>query len=259
MSTRIALFAADFVGNEITRLLCDSPQAEVVLLCLSASNRGSVNQSIHDCVAARFPHAVVTHDTEPFVVEEALRKAQPDLGILAWWPHILKSPLLDLPTRGWVNTHPSFLPHHRGKDPNFWCLVEGGPAGATLHEVTSKVDEGPIIAQSRLEIGWTDTGESVYLRTRALMVELFRTHLSAILTGSYQPIAQPDIAPATHTRKQLDGASQIFLDKQYTGRELLNILRARTFPPHPGAFFVEDENKFSLELRITQNPVKPSV
>ena len=47
-----------------------------------------------------------------------------DLGILAWWPMLIRRPLIGLPRHGFINFHPSLLPYNRGKHYNFWALVE---------------------------------------------------------------------------------------------------------------------------------------
>lgn len=255
-SKRLVLFATDYVGFKITEYLCRETDANVAVLCLSAEDRGGFNAAIADCFNARFPdRPVLTNPSDADL--ETLQNAEAHLGILAWWPHILKAPLLGVPARGWINCHPSYLPFNQGKDPNFWCLVDGSPAGATLHEVTTGVDQGPIIAQAKFDTDWTDTGESVYLRSRELMVELFRGNFGRIVRGDYTAQAQDLTAATSHTRKQLDPASEIHLDKTYTARELINILRARTFAPHPGAHFVENGEKYSLEIRIKK--VSPAV
>lgn len=64
--------------------------------------------------------------------------ASPRLGILAWWPRILKARILSIPSMGWLNFHPSLLPNNRGKNPNFWCLADTTPCGVSLHFI----DEG---------------------------------------------------------------------------------------------------------------------
>ena len=96
-----------------------------------------------------------------------------DLGVLAWWPYILKSPLLDAPKLGFLNTHPSLLPHNRGKHYNFWALVEQAPFGVSIHRVNTDVDTGDIVAQARIEYDWCDTGGTLYNKAQSAMFDLF--------------------------------------------------------------------------------------
>ena len=45
---------------------------------------------------------------------------------------------------------------------------------------------------------------------------------------------------------------EIDLDRAYQARDLLNILRARTFPPYPGAFFRENGRKIYVRLELEE-------
>ena len=47
--------------------------------------------------------------------------------------------------------------------------------------------------------------------------------------------------------KQID---RIDLDRKFRARELIDIIRARTFPPHNGAYFVQDGRKIYLRLHL---------
>ena len=67
------------------------------------------------------------------------------MGILAWWPYILKGRVIKIPKKGWLNFHPAYLPFNRGKHPNFWCLVDETKCGVTLYfidEVDQDINEG---------------------------------------------------------------------------------------------------------------------
>ena len=89
-----------------------------------------------------------------------------ELGILAWWPQIIKEPLLSLPQNGFINFHPSFLPYNRGKLYNFWALVEQCPFGVSLHKVDSGVDTGEIVSQRQISYNWEDNGETLTIRRK---------------------------------------------------------------------------------------------
>ena len=46
--------------------------------------------------------------------------------------------------------------------------------------------------------------------------------------------------------------SEIKLEDNYKARNLLNILRARTFLPHPSAYFYDNGKKYSIKIMITE-------
>jgi len=53
-----------------------------------------------------------------------------------------------------------------------------------------------------------------------------------------------------HLAKELDPASVIDLDKEYRARDLLNLLRARTFAGHPACWFEDGGEKFEVRVSI---------
>lgn len=175
-----------------------------------------------------------------------------DLGLLAWWPKILKSPLLDVPRFGFVNTHPSLLPHNRGKHYNFWALVEQAPFGVTLHRVDSGIDTGDIIAQEQIPYDWTDNGESLYFKAQAAMVNLFRRTYPVLRTGQVTAIPQDRQVGSFHHSCEIEKASNIDLDRLYRGRDLINLLRARSFEGYPGCWFEDSGSRYEVSIKITK-------
>lgn len=177
-----------------------------------------------------------------------------ELMILAWWPKILPRAVVDIPRRGVVNFHPSLLPHNRGKHYNFWTIVEDCPFGVSLHLVNEGIDQGDILFQAPIEKHWEDTGGSLYGAAKHAMIALFEAHYEDLVVGNYAPRPQDLTKGSFHLAKELDPASEVFLDRQYSGRELLNLLRARTFPGNPSCYFHDGGKKY--EVRISINEVK---
>jgi len=163
---------------------------------------------------------------------------------------MLKKPLLYTPRLGFINTHPSLLPHNRGKHYNFWALVEQAPFGVTLHCVDSGVDTGPIVAQSTLAYDWCDTGETLYNKAKTAMVELFCKTYPILRTEQYDTKPQNAGMGSFHRASELESASQIDLDALYRARDLLNLLRARTFQGYPGCWFEEAGNCYEISVKI---------
>ncbi len=173
-----------------------------------------------------------------------------DLGVLAWWPKIVKSPLLDLPTRGFVNTHPSLLPYNRGKHYNFWALVEQAPFGVTLHKVDASVDTGAIIAQQPIPYDWCDNGGTLYFKAQAAMLDLFQRTYPVLRMGSFESTPQDLGSGSFHHSSEIEKASQIDLDRTYSARDLLNLLRARTFEGYPGCWFEDAGVRYEISINV---------
>jgi methionyl-tRNA formyltransferase len=84
---------------------------------------------------------------------EVLAGYQPDLICVACFSLRVPRAILTLPPLGCLNVHPSLLPANRGPVPLFWALHEGRTTtGVTIHEMTEKMDCGPILAQETLPI-----------------------------------------------------------------------------------------------------------
>jgi methionyl-tRNA formyltransferase len=56
--------------------------------------------------------------------------------------------------------------------------------------------------------------------------------------------------------KDTNEIDRIDLDASYTARELINIIRARTFTGHLGAYFERDGAKHFLRLEIKKTPLR---
>ncbi len=240
---KLILLADGFVGANITNFLVNTYPTDIALVVTTTNNE--IYQSVNE---KGIP--VCVFDSEKMIADRLANNV--DLGILAWWPKILKSPLLDLPKLGFVNTHPSLLPHNRGKHYNFWALVEQAPFGVTLHLADSGVDSGHIVAQESIAYDWCDTGETLYKKAQLAMLNLFRETYPSLRTGRFNLTPQDTLAGSFHRASELEFASEISLDKQYRARDLLNLLRARTFEGHPNCWFEEEGNRYEISVKITK-------
>ncbi|MCS6820651.1 MAG: hypothetical protein NZ551_02175, partial [Microscillaceae bacterium] len=66
----------------------------------------------------------------------------------------------------------------------------------------------------------------------------------------YRRIPQVKSEGSFHWGKELEQASQIDLDATYTARNLLNLLRARTFEGYPSCYFIENGEKYEVRINI---------
>ena len=122
------------------------------------------------------------------------------LGLSVHYQRILPDTMIESYEGLW-NLHPGFLPWGRGFYPVFWALWERSPAGATLHEITSQLDAGPIVEQLEVKVEPSDTGGSLHARVQAAEQALFERWWPRILAGDTPPsTAQPSAAGSTHTR-----------------------------------------------------------
>ena len=231
----IGLFAADIVGLQVARFFGENKEP-LACLVLDSKDRKGLNAEIIKSSGLTDPTRIFLSDQlEREDTLKVLRNLELDLILLAWWPYILKKQVIEIPRLGCLNFHPSYLPYNRGKHYNFWTIVEDTPFGVTLHWVDEGIDTGDIAFQSRIEKTWEDTGETLYYKAQEEIVKLFMEKFPEIKRGNIPRIPQDLNKGSFHKSNELEKASEIDLNRYYKASDLLNILRARTFPPHPGA------------------------
>lgn len=135
-----------------------------------------------------------TADRDPIAAVNA------DLFVVAAFGKIFGPKLLALPRLGAVNLHASLLPRYRGASPISAAILEGrNETGITLMGMDTGLDTGPILAQASIAIDDTDTTASLTPKLADLSAELLIDSISALVSGSLEPVAQND-RDATLTR-----------------------------------------------------------
>lgn len=174
-----------------------------------------------------------------------------DTGFLVWWPRIIPKELFTKAKDGFINTHPSLLPYCQGKHYNFWTIVEDCPFGVTLHYVNEEIDTGDVIYQKEIKYDWLDTGETLFKRARLEMVSLFKEFYPLYRKGELRRVKQDSGQGSFHHSSELDAASRLDLSKKYLLKDILNLLRARTFEGHPSCSFEDTSTDKHYEVRIS--------
>ena len=147
------------------------------------------------------------------------------------------------------NLHPGYLPWGRGYYPAFWALWEGTPAGATLHEISEGVDEGPIVAQLGVEYSPDDTGGTLHQRIREAEKKLFLEYWPRMQSGENFPVRpQPADSGSYHSRKEFFELKQSANAKEMAGRDLIKLIRCLTFPGYSGLEIELGKNRVEIHL-----------
>ena len=183
-------------------------------------------------------------------VRERIMSLKADVGLSVMFGYILKKEFLNLFPRGCFNLHTSYLPYNRGNYPNVWAIVDGTPAGVTLHLVDEGVDTGPIVAREEVKIEPVDTGETLYHKLERAGVRLFKNTWPRIEKGDYDLVSQDPTLGVFHKKRDVEKIDRIDLEKTFRARDLINVLRARTFPPYRGAYFEENGKKIFIEIKL---------
>ncbi|MFT7638209.1 MAG: methionyl-tRNA formyltransferase [Candidatus Omnitrophota bacterium] len=247
---RVVYFGNNRVGYEIFKWLL--PQVDIVGLIIHSDARAKYSKEII--------REFKLHDNAIFKAEELassdtidkIKALNADIGVCVFFGDIIKEPLLSSFSRGIINIHPSYLPYNRGCYANVWSIVDDTPAGATIHEITPALDKGPIWCQKKVHKELTDTGKTLYEKCEQACIELFKDNWDAIAHAKIKPFNQAHADMTYHKLSDIQNIDQIDLQRQYTGSELINILRARTFAPHKGAYFMDGEKKIYMRIQLDE-------
>lgn len=112
-----------------------------------------------------------------------------DLIVLAGFLSILKSDFCQKWDKKMINIHPSLLPKFGGK--GMWghhvheAVIEAKEkeSGATVHYVTTGVDEGDIILQGKVELDENETTESLAQKIHHVEYDIFPKAINKVLNS----------------------------------------------------------------------------
>ena len=201
-------------------------------------------------VLGRFEDDEIVHTDDLQEARAHLAESECDWIVCAGFRHILDQADLDR-ARDTCNVHPSLLPWGRGANPNVWALARGEPAGVSIYRMVAGVDKGPVFAQREVETSFSDTGSDFYLRLQKAAIGLFSDEWAGIRSGSVEPQPQPE-GGSYHRVADMHALGQIDLSKPATFGEVINVLRALTFPPYRNAIAETGGRRFHIELHIEE-------
>ena len=170
-----------------------------------------------------------------------------DAFIVFAYGKILPQALLNIPSHGALNIHPSMLPLLRGPSPVRTAIAKDqrDAVGVTIIELDKKMDHGPIVAQARMEVNqWPIRGK--------ILDEMLSREGGKLLSEIFEPWLNKKIIPkpqkhssATfcHFLKKSDGE---ILD---TDTDYEKYLKYCAYDGWPGTFFFDKNNK---RIKITE-------
>ncbi|MFK7769743.1 MAG: methionyl-tRNA formyltransferase [Mariniblastus sp.] len=180
---------------------------------------------------------------------QRLIELQADLFVVCDYGQILSRDCLAASRLGGINLHGSLLPKYRGAAPINWCIFNGDPVtGITIIHMTAKLDGGPCLVKSELEIGTTETAEDIEPRLAQLGVEPVIDAIEMLekwdgqsTIGDVQDKALATKAPRL---KKADG----LIDWSRSALQIVNQIRA--FQPWPGTFCNWESDSLKQPMRL---------
>jgi len=250
-TNKVVIFADAQVGLEVLKFMFSEYPGDIAGIVVNASSNSTSEILKEYDYEGSLIHSF-TKNGNASLLEFLRGLGEINYIISAWWPYIIKKDIFECPRFGTINFHPSLLPYNRGKNYNFWNLVEEVPFGVSLHFIDEGIDTGDVIFQEAISKSWLDTGETLYHKAQKAIVNLYKRSYKDIRRHNYKRIKQNLQEGSFHLSKELDISSRIDLNKNYRGRDLINLLRARTFPPYPSCFFEDETGRFGISVKITK-------
>lgn len=214
--------------------------------------RGTLTESPVASVAREHKLEMLKSNQPDTEVAQWITSLKPDLGVIVAYGSILKSNLLEIPSKGWLNVHYSMLPKYPGASPVQQALLEGASTtGVTVFQLDEGVDSGPILSQVSTEISTEATAGSLLEELNNvgsnLLLETLEDLDSYIERKSGQELnpSQPVTRKITRALAKIDFA--------FPAHKIVNLVRAMN--PEPVAWFeFESQPVRVLEASMAEIP-----
>ena len=165
-----------------------------------------------------------------------------DVAIVAAYGLILPKPILDAPTHGCINIHPSLLPRWRGAAPIQRAVMAGDSrTGVCIMQMEEGLDTGPVLMRTETDIESGETAAALHDRLATEGARLLGEALSKLSTLE----ATPQIEDGVTYASKIDKAEARI---DWTRPSAALDAHIRGLSPFPGAWFELGEDRVKLLL-----------
>lgn len=179
-----------------------------------------------------------------------IKELEPEIVISSGFRYKVPKDIIEVPEKGVVNLHPSFLPYNRGSHPYIWPLIDGTPAGVSVHYMNEKIDEGDIIDRKKIRKRPEDDSKTLRQRLIQAQVEQFADNWNRIKKG-VDGVEQDSSDGTVHSMDELDEIAQLDLEASTEVGDLIDRLRALSYTEAGVAFFEKNGERYYVNLSIT--------
>lgn len=218
----VALFALTGFGNRVLRALVDAGQPPDLLITRREAGPYPYHAETdlaEEAAALGIPTAFGRAG------EEQVAEAAWDLVLVATYHRILPAPVVYAAPMA-INFHPSLLPRWRGPSPIYAALRNGdAESGMTAHLLGERLDDGPILIQSRLRVSSEDDQGTLRDRLSDLGATLAVDIVLRLLHGGPLPHPVPQSADGASWASRPD-EKDLVIDLGATVGEIARQVRA---------------------------------
>jgi methionyl-tRNA formyltransferase len=236
---RIVVHGQQAFGKSVLEALLERGENVVGVYCAPdpAQGGGRIDPLKEAALARKLPVYQPRSFRKDPAVREEFARLEADLCVMAYVTLIVPEEVLNLPTRGTIQYHPSLLPRHRGPSSINWPIIQGETrTGLSIFWPDHGLDTGPILLQKDVEILDTDTLGSLYFnRLYPLGVTALLEAVELVRAGTAPRIAQDE------TQGTYEGwctKEHVQIDWQKPLPDIWNLIRGAD--PQPGAWTTYD-------------------
>jgi methionyl-tRNA formyltransferase len=162
-----------------------------------------------------------------------LAALKPDLMVMAFVTLFVPEPVLNTPTHGTIQYHPSLLPRHRGPSAINWAIIQGdAKTGVAIFWPDEGLDTGPVLLLKEVEITDEDTLGTLYFdKLFPVGVEAMIESVDLVRDGKAPKTVQNEDEATYESWCRRDDAE---VDWSKPVREVYDLIRGTN--PRPGAW-----------------------
>ena len=235
---RIVVHGQQAFGKSVLEALLERGEDVIAVYCAPDPKQGGRLDPLKEAaLACHLPvYQPRSFRNKPEVWEE-FAQLKADLCVMAYVTLFVPEEMLNLPTHGTIQYHPSLLPRHRGPSSINWPIIWGETTtGLTIFWPDNRLDTGPILLQKEVEILDADTLGSLYFdRLYPMGVTALLEAVDLVRAGKAPKIVQDE------TQVTYEGwckAENVQLDWHKPLQEVWNLIRGAD--PQPGAWTTYD-------------------
>ncbi|OGH88593.1 MAG: methionyl-tRNA formyltransferase [Candidatus Magasanikbacteria bacterium RIFOXYC2_FULL_42_28] len=243
MKTAIAYFGTEQFAAEILTALIESDKFEIKFVVTQPDRPVGRKQELQ-----KSPVKLVT---EKFGIKieqpDSLKNWKLEIGnwklnIVCQYGLIIPKNIIDAPTLGSINVHPSLLPKYRGASPIQSAIINGETkTGVSIMIMDEKMDHGDILAQQEIAIAPDDTFPILHNKLLEIAKPLIVNTAQKWVEQKIKPIEQ-NHNEATFCKMFTRENGRI--DWKKSAREIYNLYRG--LQPWPGIFTTADGKRIKL-------------
>ncbi len=152
---RVILLGMSGFGNAALKAIINSNSLPIAVFT-SKKDAFHTGQSLEDMANEKSIPIFQGYNFRQLVTWGIVKSLQPDLIVIATFRQIIPQEIINIPSVGVINIHPSLLPKYRGSTPIEWVFYkEEKETGVTIHWVEDeKPDSGRVIIRKRISIDY---------------------------------------------------------------------------------------------------------